>query len=97
MFHHMAMFRFRAGTTEDQIGAITEGLGSLPGEIDVLMAYRFGPDAGIAEGSWDYAVAADFTDETHYPEYSNHPAHVAVLKERIAPVVEDIARVQFRS
>lgn len=97
MFHHMVMFRFKDDTTEDEIDAITAGLAALPSQIDVLGNYRFGPDAGITEGSWDYGVAADFTDEGHYPEYSSHPAHVAVFKERIAPVVEEIARVQFRS
>jgi hypothetical protein len=97
MFHHMVMFRFRAGTSEDQIDAITDGLASLPGKIDVLSGYRFGPDAGITDGSWDYGVAADFVDEAHYPDYSSHPAHVTVFKDRIAPVVDEIARVQFRS
>lgn len=97
MFHHMAMFRFNPGTTKDQIDSITDGLASLPDQIDVLSGYRFGPDAGIAEGSWDYGVAADFADETHYAAYSNHPAHVAVIKDRIAPVVSEIARVQIRA
>jgi hypothetical protein len=76
MLHHLAVFRFSAGTTTDQIDAISEGLGSLPSQIDALKGYRFGPDVGIVEGSWDYGVAADFDDETSYATYADHPAHV---------------------
>jgi hypothetical protein len=42
-------------------------------------------------------VVADFTHEADYPVYSSHPAHIAVIAERITPVVDEIARVQFRS
>lgn len=97
MFHHMVMFRFKDGTTQEQIDAITSALASLPDEIDVLLAYRFGPDAGITDGTWHYGVAADFQEEAHYAEYATHPSHVAVVEERVSPIVDQIARVQFRS
>jgi len=97
MFDHMVMFRFKNGTTADEIDAISAGSATLPSQIGVLSRYRFGPDAEATEGSWDYGVAAEFVDEAHYAEYSNHPAHVAVFKERIEPVVAEIARVQLRS
>lgn len=97
MFHHMVIFRFEDGTDSQQIDAITEGLASLPPEIDVLVGYRFGPDVGITEGSWDYGVAADFVAEGHYNDYSKHPAHVRVVEERIKPFIKESARVQFWS
>jgi hypothetical protein len=97
MFHHMVMFRFRAGTDSRQIDEITKGLATLPREIGVLVAYRYGPDVGITEGSWDYGVAADFAAEADYDDYSSHPAHIRVVEERIKPFTEEIARVQFRS
>jgi hypothetical protein len=95
VLHHLAVFRFNAGTTTDQIDAISDGLATLPSQIDALRAYRFGPDVGIIEGSWDYGVAADFDDETSYAVYADHPAHVAVITEKIKPFVDEIARVQF--
>jgi len=97
MFHHIVMFRFKDGTDSRQIDAITEGLSTLPSEIDVLVAYRFGPDVGITEGSWDYGVAADFAAEAHYADYSIHPAHLRVVEDRVKPFIEDVARAQFRS
>jgi hypothetical protein len=97
MFHHMVMFRFKDGTDSRQIDEITEGLGTLPPQIGGLVAYRFGSDVGITEGSWDYGVAADFAVEAHYDDYRDHPAHVRVVEDRIKPVLDDVARVQFRS
>ena len=97
MFHHMVMFRFRTGTTQDDINAITEGLAALPGEIEAIESYHVGPDAGITDGAWDFGVSATFTSEDGYALYASHPAHVAVIQKHITPVVDEIARVQFWS
>ena len=95
MFHHNVMFRFKEGTTQDQIDAITSGLATLPNQIDVLLGYRFGPDVAITDGSWDYGVTADFARASHYGDYSMHPAHLGVVQEYVSPVVDEVARVQF--
>lgn len=97
MFHHMVMVRFKSETTRSQIDSITTGLATLPSQIAELVDYRFGPDAEITDGSWDYGIAADFMGEADYLVYSNHHAHRAVVSERVAPVVDEIARVQFHS
>jgi hypothetical protein len=97
MFHHMVMFRFKTGTTQDQIDAIAEGLATLPGQIKVLASYSFGPDAGITEGAWDYGISAKFANEADYAIYATDPAHTEVVRMIITPVVDEIARVQLRS
>ena len=97
MFHHMVMFRFRRGTTQDDIDAITDGLTALPNEIEAIEGYHVGPDAGITDGAWDFGVSATFTSEDDYFLYASHPSHVAVIQTNITPVVDEIARVQFWS
>jgi hypothetical protein len=97
MFNHMVVARFKAGTTQDQIDAITAGLASLPGAIEAIDEYRFGQDAGITDGTWDYGILARFATESDYAAYASHPAHVEVIQTRITPVVDEIARVQFES
>ena len=37
-------------------------------------AYHVGPDAGLAEGNFDFAVVGDFEDAASYAAYRNHPA-----------------------
>jgi hypothetical protein len=97
MFHHVAMFRFKDGTTAEQVSAVDTALAALPDQIDVLAGYRFGPDAGVTEGSWDYIVIADLADASDFPAYRNHPAHAAAVADVISPIVAESARVQFET
>jgi hypothetical protein len=95
MFRHVVVFRFEPGTTEAQVRAIADGLAGLPAAIGELRDYRFGTDAGINEGNFEFAVVADFDDREGYLVYRDHPAHRQVIDERIAPVLLERAAVQF--
>lgn len=97
MLRHVALFRFKPETTVEQIDAATRSLSALPDQIDVLRKFRFGPDLGITNGAWDFAVIAVLDGPHDYAIYRDHPAHVAVLRNHIAPLVSDIARIQFES
>jgi hypothetical protein len=96
MFRHVVMFRWNEGTTAEHVKAAEEGLAELPSAIPELRAYAFGPDAGINEGNFDFAVVADFDDAAGYVAYRDHPAHQAVLAERLRPHIAERAAVQFQ-
>jgi hypothetical protein len=95
MFRHVALFRWAPETTDAQKDAVAQGLRALPGAIPTLRAYRFGPDAQVNDGNFDYAVVADFDDAAGYVAYRDHPAHQAILAKRIAPIVAERAAVQY--
>jgi hypothetical protein len=57
---HVALFTFKAGTTDEQVAELSAGLATLPGLIPEIKAYRFGRDAGLAEANVDYGVVAEF-------------------------------------
>jgi hypothetical protein len=95
MFHHVALLRFAQDTTVDQIAAVDAGLATLPEHIDALIGYRFGRDAGMTDGAWDYAIVADFADSTGYETYRDHPAHLDVLRNLTGPITTEVVRVQF--
>ncbi|MEZ5175476.1 MAG: Dabb family protein [Acidimicrobiia bacterium] len=95
MIRHIAMFTFNDGVAPDAIDAIDSRLAELPGLIDEIVEYCFGRDLRLTDTTADYAVVADFATEADYATYSAHPAHVAVVREVIAPVVAAISRVQF--
>ena len=97
MFHHVAMFRFKEGTTAEQVDAATAALRALPSKIDVLIGYRHGPDAGITDRSWDYVVVADVANAADFVTYRDHPAHRAVVTDFMAPIIAEGARVQFET
>ncbi len=95
VFRHVVLFRFHPDADDAAKAAIAAGLGELPAAIPTIRAYRFGADAGVNEGNWDYAVTADFDDEAGYLVYRDHPAHRQVIVDHIAPAISDRASVQF--
>jgi len=93
----VALFRWNEGTTDEQIGQIRRALAELPSLISEMRAYQFGPDAGLADNSWDFAVVADFDDVEGWRSYRGHPAHQRVVSEHIGPAAAERASVQFET
>ncbi len=95
MFRHTVMFRWSATSTTEQRANLEAALGQLPAAIPEIRHYHFGPDAGINEGNFDFAVVADFDDPEGYLVYRDHPAHGRVITELIVPFIESRAAVQY--
>lgn len=96
-FRHVAMFRFADDATEQQRVALARGIDGMPeatGTIDATR-YRHGFDAGVNPASWDYVVVADFASADDYLAYRDHPAHQALIRDLVQPVVADRASVQY--
>lgn len=96
-FRHVVMFRWNDAADAAAKQAVADGLAALPGQISELLDYRYGPDAGLAEGNWDFAVVADFADQAGYEVYCDHQAHRAVIAELIRPLVAQRAAVQLHT
>ncbi len=91
----MVLFRWIDGADDESKAAVAAGLRALPEVIDTIRDYRFGADAGVNDGNYDYAVVADFDDEAGYVVYRDHPAHRQLIAERIAPLLEERVAVQY--
>lgn len=92
---HLVTFTWRPDVTNDDVVAVIEGLTSLPAQIPELLTYSFGPDLGLREGNADFAVAAVLDSPKSLPAYLDHPEHVRILKEFIAPLIASRQAVQF--
>src|ERR1700694_3807962 len=86
MIRHVALFRWNAGVTPEQVAELAAALAALPSRLHGLRDFRFGPDAGLVEGNADFAVVADFDDSQAYLNYRHHPAHQDVLQRLILPM-----------
>jgi hypothetical protein len=95
MIRHIAVFRFKSGTTDDEISSLDRGLATLPGLIPEIRAYKFGRDLRVTEGTWDYTVAADFDNEDGLKIYAGHPDHVLVVETIVKPLVDETVRIQI--
>lgn len=94
MIRHIALFRWTDGTTDAEVAAIAAALRRLPAAIPELVRYDVGSDEALAEGNWDFAVVADLPSAEAWATYTAHPAHQAVLVERIRPKLAERAAVQ---
>ena len=95
MIRHAVLFKWKAGTTLEQVQALAAGLARLPAEIPEIAAYRFGSDLGQAEGNADFAIVADFASVEDWRSYVQHPAHVRLIEEYILPIRESRAVLQY--
>ncbi len=95
MLRHVVLLDWRDGTTSDQVRAVVDALATLPARIPEIRSYHFGRDAAIAAGNSDFVVVADFDDRDAFMTYQEHPDHVAVLNEKIRPILASRAAVQF--
>jgi hypothetical protein len=94
VFRHVVLLRWVDGATEEQRSHVEAGLAELPSLIPELRDYKVGADAHVSEGNFDLAVVADFDDVDGYLVYRDHPAHVAVITDRIRPILAHRAAVQ---
>jgi stress responsive alpha/beta barrel protein len=95
MFRHVVLFTWNDDATEARKRALRDELAKMPPAIDVIRAYKYGPDAGIMPANCDFAVVADFDDDAGYVTYRDHPVHRALVENYVSPIVASRAAVQF--
>lgn len=82
-FTHVVTFKWnRTGVDGERIAA---ALRALAGELDGVVDYRCGQDAGVTPDAYDFAVVGTFTDRDAFAAYRDHPEHQRILTELILP------------
>lgn len=97
MIRHVVVFRWTPEITPEQVALIRSELARLPSVVPSVRSFQLGPDAGITKGNADFAVAAEFDDAAGFAAYRDHPAHVAIIREHIAPFIAERLAVQFEA
>ena len=96
MFSHVVVFRFKPGTSVQQVDAIERGLAGLPARLPDMRSYRYGRDLGIRDGNCDFAVVAEFDDAAAWLVYQRDEEHRRVIEQLIVPVTAERHAVQLR-
>jgi hypothetical protein len=96
IFRHVVVFRWKPGTSAAELATLDRALAALPAQIPQIRAYRYGADAKVTEGNFDFAIVADFDDAESFRAYVVHAAHQRLVAENIRPLVAERAAVQFR-
>lgn len=95
MIRHVALFTWDDEMTEAMELEFAAELTALVPKLDGLRSYHAGPDAGIVEGNYDFAVVADFEDIEAYLAYRANSEHRDIISRFSGPHASSRASVQY--
>jgi hypothetical protein len=95
MFQHIGMLTLKDTVTPADIDRIDEGLVALVGVVPGLVSADVSRDAGLTVDNATLLFRMGFAAQADWEAYRTHPAHVAVITERIAPVLASKSFVQL--
>lgn len=88
MLTHIGLLTLTPAATDTDRQAIADGLARLVGIIDGLVAARTATTLGLRPGTADVVFELTFASRQAWEAYGEHPAHKALIAERIAPVLQ---------
>jgi heme-degrading monooxygenase HmoA len=95
MIRHVALFTWTEGMTEEMEQQFAAELAAFAATLPGLRAYHAGPDQGINEGNFDFAVVADFDDAASYFAYRDSEEHQDIIRRFSRPNTKSRAAVQY--
>jgi hypothetical protein len=95
MITHIVIFTWVAGTTSEQVTALSRKLDQLAAELAGLATIRHGPDLRFREGNGDYAIVATFADRAGWDAYQADPRHKTFVIDVVTPLQASRVTVQF--
>ena len=88
MIYHIVCFRFREGTTADQIAAAGDALLGMQRTIPDVRGVRWGPNLAPSAGEYSHVLTVILDNMAAVSRYLEHPAHREVVSQYLSPVRE---------
>ncbi|MFA7477076.1 MAG: Dabb family protein [Acidimicrobiia bacterium] len=92
---HCIMLTFKPEATPEALNNLAEALRALPAQISEIRSYEVGLDLGYNDANYQLGIIASFENREDWQTYLDHPAHQAVVRDHIAPIVTARAAIQF--
>ena len=92
---HIVMFKWKEGTTEEQISEIKHELMLLKDKIDGIIETNVGDDFSTRSKGYHTALCTRFVNVEALRIYTPSEAHQRVVQQFIKPVSEDILAFDF--
>ena len=79
VLRHVVLFKFKDGTTDEQVQQIEEAFCALPGKVDEICALEWGTDVSVENVSqgFTHCFLVTFLSEADRAVYLPHPEHKA--------------------
>lgn len=91
---HIGMLTLRRETTAPEADAILDGLHGLKDLVPGVVSVAAQRDLGLKDGNADIHFDVAFASEEDWQAYQRHPAHVALIRQLIAPAITAKAFIQ---
>ena len=77
VLRHVVMFKFKDGTSSQQIKEIEDAFRALPGKIDAICEFEWGTDVSVEnhQQGLTHCFLVTFRSEADRAEYIPHPDH----------------------
>lgn len=77
VLRHVVLFKFKDGTTDEQIKQIESAFCALPGEVDAIYDFEWGTDVSVEnlQRGFTHCFVVTFLSEADRAKYLPHPAH----------------------
>lgn len=93
---HIVLFKFKEGTTTQQVQRLKDGILKQKGPIAGLLEISFGEDfTGRAKG-FTHAEVAVFKDRKSLEKFNSSEYHKQLIVDYIKPILEDILVLDYQ-
>lgn len=86
MIHHIVCFRFKEGTTSEQIDAAGYALRGMQAGIPEVRAVRWGPNLATSAAEYSHILTVEFDDMSAVERYLDHPLHQRIVQDHLVPI-----------
>jgi len=96
MLRHVVLFKFKDGTTPEQIKEVENAFAALPGKISAIHDFEWGTNVSIENRSegFTHCFVVTFLNEAGRGEYLPHPAHKEFGK-MLGPYLDKVLVVDY--
>ena len=96
LLRHVVLFKFKNGTTTEQIRKIENGCCALPSKIGYIYDFEWGTDVSVDDRNqgFTHCFIVTFRSEQDRDKYLPHPAHQELV-EFLRPHIEQMLVIDY--
>jgi len=96
LLRHVVLFKFKDGTTDEQVGQIERAFCELPDQVDAIYDFEWGTDVSVEnrQQGFTHCFLVTFLSEEDRAKYIPHPAHKA-FGELLGPHLDKVLVIDY--